>query len=445
MRGILESIFREALKALEPYRLIKDYLRLEGDCLFWGEKFLADLKNFRRVLLAGLGKGVPSMAQGILDVLGDRIESGVLVSHHFPSSFPKNIQTFLGSHPIPDEKSFSAGVALHSFLSHLREDDLVIFLTTGGGSSLAVYPVPGISLEDKALTFKALISAPLTIKEINSVRRKISRIKGGGLARTSFPARVINFIISDVVGDDLSVIASGPFSPDPDSPQETLGIISSHRIEEKIPERVRNFLRQLGKRGKSREDQGIFKGRIQNLIVASNLHFLLKCKDALNERGFKAYILSSRLEGEVKSLTAFHAQICQEIFLNGHPFSPPCALLSGGESTVHLVGDGIGGRNQEFALYFLKAMEGIKGKFHLLSCGTDGKDGNSEATGAYSSSEDFQKIRSLGLDLDGFLKRNDSFHFFEKTGGLIITGPTGTNLADVRIILLEGIHDEKNG
>lgn len=438
MKEILESCFREALKALDLYRLAKDKLRLEGEKLFWGENFLENLGHFRRVLLAGLGKGAPSIARGVLEVLGDRIDEGLIVSHHFPSDFPPKIRTFLGSHPFPDETSHSAGLALYSFLSGLGEEDLVIFITTGGGSSLAVLPVEGLTLEEKSLTFEALISAPLTIKEINTIRKKLSRIKGGGLAKVSFPAKVINLIVSDVVGDDLPTIASGPFVHDHEPSSKALEIISSYRLEGKIPGRVLKFLEQLEKRGSEGSPHEIFHHRIKNLIVASSLHFLEKCRDALMERGIKSYILSSRLEGEVQSLSRFHAQIAQEILKSGFPFPPPCALLSGGESTVDLKGPGCGGRNQEFALYFLQEMAGFKGRFFILSCGTDGKDGNSPAAGAYASWEDYQKFKSLNLDPLDYLRRNDSFHFFEKTGGLIITGPTGTNLADVRIIMLEG-------
>lgn len=443
MREILESCFREALRALDPYLLVRDNLRLEKERLYWGSNFLVDLKDYRRVLLAGLGKAAPLMAQGVLDVLGETVQAGLIVSHHFPSSLPKKIRTLRGSHPIPDEKSLEAGKALYSFLSNLNKDDLVIFITTGGGSAIAIYPPEEISLQDKALTFQALISAPLTIREINSVRRKLSRIKGGGLARVSFPARVINLIISDVVGDDLPTIASGPFVSDPDPFPKALEIIASYNLEEKIPKRVMEYLRRLEKNERGEARSKVFQDRIKNLIVASNLHFLKKCQEILSERGIEAHVLSSRLEGEVEPLARFHAQIAQEVISSGNPFSPPCALLSGGESTVNLKGKGVGGRNQEFALHFLLAMEGFRGRFHILSCGTDGKDGNSEAAGAYAGFEDYLKIKALSLDPRDFLSHNDSYHFFEKTGGLIITGPTGTNLADVRIIFLEGESNAK--
>ena len=438
MKEILEACFREAIKVLDPYRLVVENLRLEGEKLYWGGEFLTDLKSFHRVLLAGLGKAAPLMARGVLEVLGEKIQSGLIVSHFFPVQLPPFIRAVQGSHPIPDEKSLEAGKALHSFLSNLGQDDLVIFLTTGGGSAIAVYPQEGLSLEDKALTFQALLSAPLTIKEINTVRRKLSRIKGGGLARISYPATVINLVISDVVGDDLATIASGPFVPDPDPPGKALEVIASYNLEEKIPARVMEYLRQLANRKPEEARPEIFQGRIKNLIVASNLLFLKKCQDLLAQRGIKAHILSSRLEGGVESLACFHAQVAQEVISSGYQFPPPCALLSGGESTVNLKGEGVGGRNQEFALYFLLAMEGCPGRFHLLSCGTDGKDGNSDAAGAFASFEDYKKIKALGLIPQDYLERNDSYHFFQETGGLIFTGPTGNNLADVRIIFLEG-------
>ncbi|MDI6869255.1 MAG: glycerate-2-kinase family protein [Coprothermobacterota bacterium] len=296
MKEILESCFREALRALDPYWLVKDNLHLEKERLYWGSSFLIDLKDYRRVLLAGLGKAAPLMAQGIMDVLGDAIEAGLIVSHHFPSSLPEKIRTLTGSHPIPDEKSLEAGKALYSFLSNLNKDDLVIFITTGGGSAIAIYPQEEISLEDKALTFQALISAPLTIREINSVRRKLSRIKGGGLARVSSPATVINLVISDVVGDDLATIASGPFVSDPDPSPKALEVIASYNLEKKIPTRVMEYLRRLenSEQGEARSE--VFQDRIKNLIVASNLHLLKKCQEILSERGIKAHILSSRLE-----------------------------------------------------------------------------------------------------------------------------------------------------
>lgn len=432
MKAILKACFQEMLRAVDPARLLREGLRLEGSRLFFRGEFLADLNDFPRICLAGAGKACGEMALAFEEIIGGFIEKGVLASLRFPS-LPAKIERIISSHPLPDENSLKAGEKITALLEGLTEEDLLIFLTSGGGSSLAVLPRDGITLEDKIQTMQALLEEPLTIQEINCVRKKLSRIKGGGLAKAAYPATVLHFVLSDVVGDDLTTIASGPFSPDYSSFKEALSLIDRHGLRQRIPKTVVRYLESTEAR--NREEQ-IYFSRVRNILVGNNLLALEEGKAFLEKEGFRSLILSSLFQGEVDDQARMHAQIVKEILRSGYPIAPPCALLSGGESYLHAQKQGTGGRNLEFALRFLRQMKGEKGRWLLLSAGTDGIDGNSPAAGVITGSYAFAKCEELGLDMEEYLSRSDSYPFFVMAGGLLLTGPTGTNVADVRLILI---------
>ncbi|MEE8448421.1 MAG: DUF4147 domain-containing protein, partial [Thermodesulfobacteriota bacterium] len=307
----------------------------------------------------------------------------------------------------------------------------------GGGSALLPLPVSGISLEEKQRTTELLLACGAGIDEVNAIRKHISRIKGGGLARLVYPATLICFILSDAVGDPLDVIASGPTVPDSTTFSQCLEIMEKYDLTDKVPATVlRHIQRGVKDPGletpKSAEPG--FK-KIQNIIIANNMQALKAAARKAEQLGYRPLILSSMVEGETREVARVHAAIAREIASSGHPLPPPACILSGGETTVTLRGKGLGGRNQEFALACALALAGLN-RVVVLSGGTDGTDGPTDAAGAIVGGSTVKRAHRLSLDPAAFLRNNDSYHFFERLGDLLITGPTLTNVMDLRIMLI---------
>ncbi len=432
MKAILKACFQEMLQAVDPARLLREGLRLDGSRLYYHGEFLVELSRFCRVVLAGAGKACGEMSLVFEETMGDFLERGIVASMRFPHLSGK-IEEILSSHPLPDQNSLRAGTRILELLQGLSEEDLLIFLTSGGGSSLAVLPVEEITLEDKIQTVRALLEASLSIGEVNCVRKKLSRIKGGGLAQAAYPAKVLHFVLSDVVGDDLATIASGPFSPDYSSFSDALSLVDKHGLRERIPDRVVRYLESAAARDAGKD---AYFSEVRHVLLGNNLRALEAGSSYLEKEGLRSLILSSMLEGKVEEQAMTHAQIVKEILRSGNPLSPPCALFSGGESFLRVQKGGTGGRNLEFALRFLRQMKGEKGQWALLSADSDGIDGNSPAAGVITGSHAFAKCEELALDIEEYLSRSDSYPFFAMAGGLLMTGPTGTNIADLRAILV---------
>jgi hydroxypyruvate reductase len=340
-------------------------------------------------------------------------------------------------HPVPDEPGEAGARAIFEMASAAKEQDLVICLISGGGSALLPFPVEGVSLSDKQETTKILLACGATIHEINAVRKHVSVVKGGGLARAVYPATLVSLMLSDVIGDDLDVIASGPTVSDSSTFDDCMKIFDKYGIREKVPKSVLSHI-QKGLEGKVADNpksgDPIFSNT-QNLVVGSNIEAILAAQEKGRDLGYRTLVLSTMIEGETKDVALVHAGIAKEILKSGNPVSCPACVLSGGETTVTIKGQGLGGRNQEFVLAAAMSLSGSE-KVVVLSGGTDGTDGPTDAAGAMADGLTVQRAQALDLNPGDFLSNNDAYHIFEKLGDLVKTGPTSTNVMDLRIMLV---------
>ncbi|SMC27799.1 glycerate 2-kinase [Desulfacinum hydrothermale DSM 13146] len=435
-RTDLEAIFRAGLAAVDPEAAVRRHVTCEGSQLGLGNRTV-DLNTIRHVFVVGAGKGTAPMAKALEDLLGDRIQEGAITvkyGHGLPLG---KVQVMEAAHPVPDEAGVEATETLLKVVQKAGEEDLVLTAFSGGGSALTPAPVTPLTLGEKQETTRLLLACGATIQEINAIRKHLSRIKGGGLARAAHPARTFSLILSDVIGDPLDVIASGPTAPDPSTFQDCLDILDRYGLVHQAPPRVVSVLRE-GRDGRRPETpkpgDAVFQ-RVENLIVGSNLTALLAARQEAERRGYRCLVLTSRLEGEAREAAKAIAAIAKECAATGTPVGPPACLLFGGETTVTLRGDGKGGRNQEVALACALALEGWEGIF-VLSAGTDGTDGPTDAAGAFADGTTAAEARRMGLSPHLFLDRNDAYRFFQKTGGLLITGPTRTNVMDLICVVI---------
>lgn len=442
LREIAKTIFLKSISSVDPYRIIKENLKINQDHLIIKEKNgnerILNLKDFERIYLLGTGKASCSMAQAVEELLGERITRGLITTkygHGLPLRFTEVIEA---GHPLPDPKGLEGAKKMKDLLVQSGPKDLIFFLVSGGGSALLPFPVNGITLEEKQTLTQLLLACGADIKEINTIRKHISQIKGGWVARWAYPSTLITFILSDVVGDPLDMIASGPTVPDPSTFEEAWEILEKYDLTEKIPISIKHHL-LMGKEKKIEETpkpgEEVFK-KVTNLIIGSNFLALREAEREAQKNGFHTLLLSSSIVGETREVARFHGAIAREIVLTNHPIPKPACVLSGGETTVTLQGHGLGGRNQEFCLAAAFEIEGLE-KVVLLSGGTDGTDGPTDAAGAISDHTTLLRAKKMGLDPKAYLKNNDSYHFFEKLGDLLITGPTRTNVMDVRILLVD--------
>ena len=429
------SIFQAGLKAADPVGAILRHVKLAGDTLEVGAKRY-DLARYKGIYAVGAGKASARMAQALEQILGSRLRGVVNVKYGHAVPL-KVIKVNEAGHPVPDEAGVPGTLEMLRLLEQCDERSLVFFLVSGGGSALLPGPAKGLTLEDKQRTTQALLESGATIQEINAVRKHISRVKGGRLARVAYPATVVSLILSDVVGDSLDSIASGPTVPDPSTFADCLRVIEKYRIAEKIPPTVKSYLERGAKGGLEetpKPSDPVFQ-RVQNLIVGSNRLALVAAKEKAEELGYHGLILSSLIQGETRDAAGFHAAIGKEILETGNPVSRPACVISGGETTVTIGGDGLGGRNQEFALAAAIGIAGLEG-IVMLSGGTDGTDGPTDAAGAWADGSTCARARAVGMNPMSFLADNDSYHFFQRLDDLLITGPTFTNVMDLRLILV---------
>lgn len=442
MREIAKAIFMKSISSVDPYKRLKTYLHIDRNHLVIKEEGkkekVFDLNEFEKVYLLGTGKASSAMAQALEELLGNRITKGLVTTkygHGLPLRFTEVIEA---GHPLPDSKGLEGAEKMKQLLLQTGPKDLVLFLVSGGGSALLPLPVNGITLEEKQKLTQLLLACGADIKEINVIRKHLSQIKGGWMARWAYPSTLITFILSDVVGDPLDMIASGPTVPDPSTFEEAWEILEKYDLIEKVPSSIKNHLLR-GKEKKVDETpkpgDEVFK-KIFNLIIGSNFLALLEAEGEAKKKGFHTLILSSSIVGETREVARFHGAIAREVVLTDHPVPKPACILSGGETTVTLQGSGLGGRNQEFCLAGAFEIEGVE-KVVMLSGGTDGTDGPTDAAGAISDHTTLQRARAMGLDPKIYLRNNDSYHFFEKLGDLLVTGPTRTNVMDVRILLVD--------
>ncbi len=430
------EIFTHALRAVDPVEAVKKHLKLEGEELRVNGKIYS-LRDYGHISVIGGGKAGASMALAAEEILGDRITQGVINVKYGHLSELKRVKLNEVGHPIPDKRGVSGAEEIGGLLEKLGENDLVICLISGGGSALLPSPAEGISLEDKQKMTNLLLECGANINEINAIRKHISKLKGGGLARLAYPSTLITFILSDVVGDPLDVIGSGPTVPDKSTFSECMAILRKYNLLEKVPESIKGRI-QRGIKGEIEETpkagNPIFE-KTHNVIIGNNIIAVKAAEQRARELGYKPLILSTFIEGETREAARVHAAIAKEIVKTNHPIGSPACVISGGETTVTIRGKGLGGRNQEFVLASALDIQGLKDVV-VLSAGTDGTDGPTDAAGAIADVHTVRRAHELGLDATAYLEDNDSYHFFEKLGDLLVTGPTNTNVMDLRLILV---------
>lgn len=440
-KDTLRDIFNAAIDAASPYTAVHGNLRItrSGKRLLLKTKSSSiDLNRFKRIFVAGAGKAVCPMARAAEELLGNRITDGLVVTKYGHSEPLKRIRVKEAGHPLPDRSGVEAASEMLRMASGAGEDGLFLFLLTGGASALLPAPAFGLSLRDKQKASALLINSGAAIEEINTVRKHLSLIKGGRLALAASPAEVLTLIVSDVVENDLSSIGSGPTAPDLSTYGDALRIVGSYHLAGKMPKRVLDVLR-LGARGGLPEtpkpQEPLFR-RVSNVIVADNLSALQAAAKKAAALGFKPIVLSSTITGNTRESATFFAAVLKEVKRSESPVKRPACLLMGGETTLKVSGKGAGGRNQEFALALACALKGEE-SINVLSAGTDGTDGTTEAAGAFAMPDTLSRAKAMKIDPLKYLARNDSYNFFRKTDGLFITGPTGTNVMDIVIGIVE--------
>jgi glycerate 2-kinase len=434
----LEAIFMAGLKAVDPEEAIRRHVQLMGDLLKVGG-YEYPLAAFDRIFVAGFGKGTAPMASALEEILGERLTEGwitVKYGHGLPL---KKVRVMEAGHPIPDQAGLQATRFILDRLKKCTEKDLVLCAFSGGGSALSPAPPCTLELGEKQETTQRLLDCGATIFELNAMRKHLSLCKGGQLSRIAFPATIVSLILSDVVGDPLDVIASGPTVPDSSTFSDCIRIIDRYGLRKKLPSAVIKLMHD-GVKGliadTPKAGDAVFKKGL-NLIVGSNRAALLAAADKAEALGYHTLVFSSFVQGEAREIARAFAAIGKEIVASGHPISPPACILAGGETTVTIRGSGKGGRNQELALAAALAMDGWP-RMALLSAGTDGSDGPTDAAGAFVDGNTCQDALRKGIDPEKYLQGNDAYHFFNQLDDLFITGPTRTNVMDVICLLVSG-------
>ncbi len=423
------------LKEADPRTLLRRHLRLEGHRLRVDSRNF-DLSKFDRLFVLGGGKASALMASEVERILGDRITQGLVCVPDYLTSVPRtNFVLFhKATHPLPSVAGTRGVEKMLAMTRNPSTRDLVICLLSGGGSALMPLPVPGLSVSDKILVTDLLLKSGARIEEINTVRKHLSAIKGGHLAERLYPARVIALIISDVVSDRLDSIASGPLAPDDTTFADAKLVLRKYGLWSKIPENARRTI-ERGRQGllpeTPKKDSRAFN-RVHSFVVGSNRDSCVAAARFLRQAGYRTLVLSTRLRGEARHVGSVISSVLQDGAGPRFGLARPFALVAGGETTVIVKGNGLGGRNQELVL---SAALGLAGKPGLAvgSIDTDGVDGPTRAAGALASADTLELATRRRLKPESFLERNDSYHFFEKLNSLIITGPTGTNVGDLLV------------
>ncbi|HWR50476.1 MAG TPA: glycerate kinase [Bryobacteraceae bacterium] len=422
------AVFRAALVAADPVEAIKRHVHVDGNRLTAGKRRY-DLDRFENVWVLGAGKASAAMAAAVERLFGKRVRGGVVNVKYGHLAKVKRVELNECGHPVPDEAGVRGAQRIADIASAAGERDLVVCVISGGASALMPAPAAPVTLAEKQATTKLLLASGANIHEINAVRKHISVLKGGQLARLCAPATVVSLLLSDVIGDDLDVIGSGPTAPDSSTFAKAIGNLEKYGIVERVPKAVRDRL-EAGREETPKAGDPVFD-RVENVVVGSNRLAVDAAARKARELGYRPLVLSTLIQGETRDIARMHAAIALEAAASKTPVKPPACIISGGETTVTIRGDGLGGRNQEFVLAAAIDLAGTQG-IVVLSGGTDGTDGPTDAAGAIADGATFER----GPDAHSFLDRNDSYHYFERLGDLIKTGPTNTNVMDVRLLLV---------
>ncbi len=448
----LDVIFRAGLARVEPFRMLAEHVSLEGSCLvvlLEDQRLELDLTPFQRILVLGAGKAAAPMARALESILGERIDQGCIVVKYGHTAPLRRIRMLEAGHPVPDDNGVAAAAALLRLAEEADARTLVITLISGGGSALLPAPLEyelrgctvRLSLADKQRTTRALLRCGAEIAEINCIRKHLSALKGGRLLQRLAPARSLSFILSDVVGDDLSSIASGLTSSDQSTYADALAVVEKYDIAAELPARVLETLRE-GAQGLILETLAPgdpAEALCTNVLLGNNARALAAAGDKARELGYNVLCLTSRITGEAREVAKVLAAVAADLACSGFPVAKPACVISGGEPTVTLRGAGTGGRNQELALAFLAAMEQRPDTFQgvsFLAASTDGNDGPTDAAGAFASLDILGRAKEAGLSLREYLRQNDANHFFDAVNGLYKTAPTNTNVCDLHIMLV---------
>lgn len=440
-RGTLLTILQAALEAVEPAAAVRRSLVRNGDHLQVGEA-IYDLAKFQRVLLIAFGKAALPMAAAAAEVLGSRLDAGVVLTRRGHAAdewpLPPAVAVFEGGHPVPDEAGMAAAQRIADLAAAAGPDDLVLCLISGGGSALLTLPAEGLALADLQATTQALLRCGAPIQDLNAVRKHLEQLKGGQLARLAAPATVLSLVLSDVVGSPLDVIASGPTVPDTSTWADAWAVVERYGLQDALPAAVVRRL-QAGLASAlpdtPKADDPVFD-RCRTLIVADNAAAAEAACRAAQQQGMSAAVLSTFVEGEAREVARVAVALGREVAVHGRPLAPPACLLLGGETTVTVRGHGRGGRNQELALAAALALDAIPEGERLLvaSLATDGSDGPTDAAGGLADGSTVRRGRALGLDAAAHLAANDAYPFLAAVGDLLVTGPTQTNVNDLIVV-----------
>ena len=435
----MTRIWTAALKAVDPEAVMRKHIQRKGNILQAAERKF-DLDSIRHIWIFGAGKAAASMGRSLERILGRYLTGGFLVTKYGHGAELDRLDLMEAGHPLPDTNSILAAERFTSVAENSVEPgDLVFCLFSGGASSLLVSPVPGITLNDKIECTKVLMNAGASIRELNAVRKHLSGLKGGGLARILKKATIVTTVLSDVVGDDPATIASGPTVPDATTFSDCIEIVQRLKLRRKIPVTILKHF-ENGIAGRVTETlkgrDAAFKGN-EFLIIGNNSMACTAAVNTARRLGYHSIVIASGLEGDTKSAAGFHMDIMEEVVMRDRPIWRPACIISGGETTVQVTGSGQGGRNQEFVMHCVRRLADLPAPCLVASLGTDGTDGPTDAAGAVSDNSTLARSLKYGsLFLQKSIENNNSYQFFKRLNSLIVTGPTRTNVMDLHILLI---------
>jgi glycerate 2-kinase len=435
LRAHALEIFQAGIRAVEPAHAVRSHLTLKRGVLRVGTEDVPLPPG--RVLVVGMGKAAVPMADAVEEVLEGRVAGGLVVTKTGHGGPLRRVRVAEASHPVPDVAGQDAARELARIAHNATENDLLIVVVSGGGSALLPSPVSGVTLADKGEVTRLLLASGATINELNCVRKHLSVLKGGGLARLAHPARVVALILSDVVGDPLDVIASGPTVADPTTFAEAMAILDKYGLRERAPAPVTKHLARgvAGELADTPKAGAPELSTVVNVLVGTNALAVAAAEARARALGYGTEVLSTTVVGEAREIARERAALAKELAGGAGPLPLPACVLSGGEPTVTVRGGGKGGRNQELALAAALAIEGLDGVV-VLSGGTDGSDGPTDATGAVVDGRTVERARAAGLDPLRHLEENDAYPLLDATGDLVRTGPTRTNVMDLHVVLV---------
>ncbi len=426
---ILKRIFAKGIVAVSGYGAVRSAVRITSPGIMVAGR-LYSYKAFNRVVVIGAGKASFDMARGLEKVIGSRIDEGLVITKYGHGGRLKHIGVFEAAHPLPDKNGVAATRRLLALADGIDRRTLVIMLLSGGASALLVAP-DGVLLRDKIKVTSLLLKAGASIDELNAVRKQLSKVKGGRLAGAFYPATMVTLIISDVVGNRLDVIGSGPTVPDTSTPKQALDIIGRYGLEGNMPAAIMEQLLYKTDHAPTR----VPPSRARNIIIADNRKAVHACAEGAARLGLRPFVLTTTLRGEAREVAHVLSSIATGTAGKREKGGKGVCLISGGETTVTVKGAGKGGRNQELALSFAMDIAGEKG-ITLLSAGTDGTDGPTDAAGAVVDGRTIDRMLKAGMVPARYLSNNDSYTALDKVGALLKTGPTGTNVMDIQLILI---------